>query len=912
LFKAYFICIIRPTEGFVAKTYKKMGNATTKDKVFLNVVQSDKILKPSKTTTPKGDCWSVPYSLGPPHMEKDKKGENATCFDCCFHPEAIILGELNAEFKKLLVSTAMEGVDEFYKRTSQKVQIDRDFHVVKGISYKEGKIPTMLIATASKNAWDEKKEKKHEATTGITPMKSPTKPGEISSGIKHKNDPPASTSDDEKPPTSTAKPAAVSSDSNPSTTASSPAKPSTKAAPAIKKGFLMNAKNKPGLYDEKIQTIRPRNQPESLPPVSPSSAIHEEKDSKKSQEEELIKKLNDSLSFDGSSSSKPTEAAKPITDNELKAVATKRREKPVESSSSVPVPAPVKPMVSEKPKIVEEVKQPSVVVEKKKKKDEEKEKAAVGGPVEPVVVCKHREEIALGDFQGMQHEIVKSGRPNELVYEIQLPLVTTPSKIVLDVAEQQISLTYLDIYKLDMKLPYKVNDKKGKAAYDKNKKALKVTLPVIADFITVSSASTFQPPAPEPAKLVEEVKKGNDKEKEEENEEKSPEKPTAIPQTRAAKKAAEKEASHNRWVDSASSSETANDPAKEESKKLYEDIKRQAEIAQANALKEKKERENSKALPPVRSAATVTVSSNSSSSTTAVVPPAAPTLEELMKEEDNHHNDHQKGEPQEYIPSVKFIGARKGYFFASGVRGLGYYLDKPKQQPQPEKHKEEEKKSVPEKEKESEKVVENIPSHATTTSMRNYQLPPLEVKQTKAAISVLFQAPQILKDSVHVDCISNYLIDVSFQAPSSSSSTADGEVLSYGVRLHLDEKSCLDGIDKEKMEFDVASKNMALVLMKKSHQIFGSSGPDIIKLPVEKGEENKKTWVSFQELKSTADHNHTTTTNEQELKKEKTTKTTTGAKVSKDSNKSKSAASEAIQSTVNALRFNTDFINELD
>jgi hypothetical protein len=888
-----------------------MGNATTKDKVFLNVVQSDKILKPSKTTTPKGDCWSVPYSLGPPHMERDKKGENATCFDCCFHPEAIILGELNAEFKKLLVSTAMEGVDEFYKRTSQKVQIDRDFHVVKGISYKEGQIPTMLIATASKNAWDEKKEKKNESTTGITSMKSPTKPGEISSGIKHKNDPPASTSDDEKPPakTTVAKPAAVSSDSNSSTTASSPAKPSTKAAPAIKKGFLVNAKNKPGLYDEKIQTIRPRNQPESISPVPPpSSAIHEEKDSKKSQEEELIKKLNNSLSFDGS---KPTEAAKPITDNELKAVATKRREKPVESSSSVPVPAPVKPIVSEKPKIVEEVKQPPVVVEKKKK-DEEKEKAAVGGPVEPVVVCKHREEIALGDFQGMQHEIVKSGRPNELVYEIQLPLVTAPSKIVLDVAEQQISLSYLDIYKLDMKLPYKVNDKKGKAAYDKSKKALKVTLPVIADFITVSSASTFVPPAPEPAKLVEEVKNNNSKEKEEENEEKSPEKPTAIPQTRAAKKAAEKEASHNRWVDS-SSSETVNDPAKEESKKLYEDIKRQAEIAQANALKEKKEKENSRSLPPVRSAATVTVSSTSSSSTTAVAPPAAPTLEELMKEEDNHHHDHQKGEPQEYIPSVKFIGARKGYFFATGVRGLGYYLDKPKQPQQPqEKQKEEEKKPANEKEKKSEKTVEKTPSVATTTLMRNYQLPPLEVKQTKAAISVLFQAPQILKDSVHVDCISDYLIDVSFQAPSSSSTA---EVVSYGVRLHLDEKSCLDGVDKEKMEFDVASKNMALVLMKKSHQIFGSNSvPDIIKLPAEKGEENKKTWISFQELQSTADLNNTTTSNEQELQKDKaTTKTATGAKASKENNnKSKSAASEAIQSTVNALRFNTDFINELD
>jgi hypothetical protein len=57
------------------------------------------------------------------------------------------------------VNTATKGVDEFYKRTSQKVQIDQGFHVVKGISYKEGPIATMLISTASKTL-DEKKERR--------------------------------------------------------------------------------------------------------------------------------------------------------------------------------------------------------------------------------------------------------------------------------------------------------------------------------------------------------------------------------------------------------------------------------------------------------------------------------------------------------------------------------------------------------------------------------------------------------------------------------------------------------------------------------------------------------------------------------------------------------------------------------
>ena len=87
----------------------------------MNIVKSDKISVPSKTTTPKGTCWSVPYSLGPPHMEKDKNGSNAPCFDCCFHPDAIALGMQHKEFKDLLVTTAMEGVEKLYQQQGQDV-----------------------------------------------------------------------------------------------------------------------------------------------------------------------------------------------------------------------------------------------------------------------------------------------------------------------------------------------------------------------------------------------------------------------------------------------------------------------------------------------------------------------------------------------------------------------------------------------------------------------------------------------------------------------------------------------------------------------------------------------------------------------------------------------------------------------
>jgi dynein assembly factor 2 len=105
----------------VAKTVKL--DSSTKEKVFLNIVSSEKITKPSHETTKEGTNWQLPYSLGPPHMEKDKSGSNAPCFDCCFHPQAIQLGKSQKEFRDLLINTAIDGVEELYKRQKQEVSI---------------------------------------------------------------------------------------------------------------------------------------------------------------------------------------------------------------------------------------------------------------------------------------------------------------------------------------------------------------------------------------------------------------------------------------------------------------------------------------------------------------------------------------------------------------------------------------------------------------------------------------------------------------------------------------------------------------------------------------------------------------------------------------------------------------------
>ena len=86
-----------------------------------------------------------------------------------------------------------------------------------------------------------------------------------------------------------------------------------------------------------------------------------------------------------------------------------------------------------------------------------------------------------------------------------LPRLEGINGVDLDVNSTRVLLTKTDMYRLDLKLPYKVDDAKGKAKFDKAKRMLELTLPVIP------------PPAPpqktfvEPVKMVEEIDEAEDK-----------------------------------------------------------------------------------------------------------------------------------------------------------------------------------------------------------------------------------------------------------------------------------------------------------------------------------------------------------------------------------------------------------------
>ena len=140
---------------------KQTTNNTTEKthvKLFANVVYSDEIKKPdfkSKSQTnkemkqsEKGKEWTVPYSIGPMRMEADKRNKNIPTFDCCFHPNALLLARKNNQFRDLIINTVREGITQIYrKQQSEVVAFDDKYHILKGVNYKNGNPPVMVVGT---------------------------------------------------------------------------------------------------------------------------------------------------------------------------------------------------------------------------------------------------------------------------------------------------------------------------------------------------------------------------------------------------------------------------------------------------------------------------------------------------------------------------------------------------------------------------------------------------------------------------------------------------------------------------------------------------------------------------------------------------------------------------------------------
>ncbi|OQR96278.1 hypothetical protein ACHHYP_16284 [Achlya hypogyna] len=137
--------LVIPKPGFVLKT-KLAGR-----KLFVNVCSSDKLQPPSSSkvapspATAAGTSWNLPYCVGPQRIEHDK---GVVTFDVCYHPQTLTQGRESAAFLKMLVNTALDGVDLALSNTNPNDgKVSRDYHILKGVYYKSGNPITMCIST---------------------------------------------------------------------------------------------------------------------------------------------------------------------------------------------------------------------------------------------------------------------------------------------------------------------------------------------------------------------------------------------------------------------------------------------------------------------------------------------------------------------------------------------------------------------------------------------------------------------------------------------------------------------------------------------------------------------------------------------------------------------------------------------
>lgn len=141
------------------------------------------------------------------------------------------------------------------------------------------------------------------------------------------------------------------------------------------------------------------------------------------------------------------------------------------------------PQKSYTQKLDEDNKNPQVNLKTtlKEKKSNEFIHSTDSGYTIPKYIVKQQKNVDFEEFTYSRDCKQYSVIPNQILVEINLPLLSSTKDCVLDVKEKSLSLKSEKPakYKLEIPLPYAVNDECGSAKFDKTKHLLTVTLPVL-------------------------------------------------------------------------------------------------------------------------------------------------------------------------------------------------------------------------------------------------------------------------------------------------------------------------------------------------------------------------------------------------------------------------------------------------
>lgn len=103
---------------------------------------------------------------------------------------------------------------------------------------------------------------------------------------------------------------------------------------------------------------------------------------------------------------------------------------------------------------------------------------------EPKYVIKHSSQIEMESFTNHSTSKINAAIPKKLVVEVCLPLLKTSAELTLDVTKKSIRLKSEKSakYKLDLNLPYEVDEDMGNAKFDQDLRKLVITLPVSQEY----------------------------------------------------------------------------------------------------------------------------------------------------------------------------------------------------------------------------------------------------------------------------------------------------------------------------------------------------------------------------------------------------------------------------------------------
>ena len=404
--------------------------------------------------------------------------------------------------------------------------------------------------------------------------------------------------------------------------------------------------------------------------------------------------------------------------------------------------------------------------------------------------------LGLGDFDGGNSSHKKkpvSSRPEELVYRIEIPLVTKTSKVELDVGEKELKMTYLDTYDLCIQLPYRVYEKKGGAKFDKVKKLLTITLPVQPFQLAHDDA---QDEVAADSNDVEVISESNN----EDNAESSTQANLSTKRTNA----------HGRWL---STEEDTNKVQSQDQKETHD-----TEDVVPPRVEEVTDETDASAGSSTPETLSEEIARKSKEAVTAAKLKAEAEKKNPSKKSKASSSKVTKTESSvssEFLPSGTYVGSKKGYAFKKGDSGMGYYLDNggkpiPKTSTVPKPVDSLDAIDINSSTIDCGTSGDKENSGENTPAAIDWQAFPFQFRQTKEGIAMIIDVKDIIEESVNINFQSK-AIDVSFAAAAAADSNRV-EIKTVDFALSFD---CLKEIDIKTCTFDVATHNMVVVLQKK-------------------------------------------------------------------------------------------------